>query len=437
MARKATKYFKAKKVIIYIYRPPCNLLTLKKHATLIDETTMNNPTSPFKEKEAIHKRLKPLYFAAFLQGIIFWFSIEKLFLSEIGFSDQLIAISVIIFSGVNFMSNFPIGVLADRWSRTGVLMISSISMAAASLAGAISSSFWPYVITLVLSSFAMASSAGAYDSIVYDTLKEKSINPKHFNSYYARLRVYDGLALVFGSIVSSVIVSVFSIEAAYYLTVPFSLASLILLKVFKEPTEHHSSKDKKLMSHVNETISAVSKNKTVLTISLNIVIASVISSIILGFGQLWFIALAVPLALYGPFDGMLLSSFTFGGVLRERFHSGKAVTFLATILLLSSIAMFVRNAYIIVFAQTMILIVLMYFKITLEELLHQNLRSSVRAGAASVVSTASSAIFLLFAFLIGRVSENSNIFNVAWIIFGLVVTLLVTGFRHERQQRNQ
>jgi MFS family permease len=234
------------------------LVPIRKRVTLIKEATMKNSTSPLKEKEAIHKRLKPLYFAAFLQGVIFWFSIEKLFLSEIGFSEQLIAASVIIFSGVNFMSNFPVGVLADRWSRTGVLMISSISMAAASFVGAMSNGFWPYVITLVLSSFAMASSAGAYDSIVYDTLKEKSINPKHFNSYYARLRVYDGLALVCGSIVSSVIVSVLSLEAAYFLTVPFSLASLVLLKVFKEPTEHHSSRNKKLMPHINETISAVS-----------------------------------------------------------------------------------------------------------------------------------------------------------------------------------
>ncbi|HMT19158.1 MAG TPA: MFS transporter [Candidatus Saccharibacteria bacterium] len=398
---------------------------------------MKNSARSLNEKEVIHKRLKPLYYAAFFQGVIFWFSIEKLFLSEIGFSKQLIAISVIIFSGVNFISNFPIGILADRWSRTGVLMISSISMAVASLAGAISNSFWPYVITLVLSSFAMASSAGAYDSIVYDMLKENSINPTYFNSYYARLRVYDGLALVFGSIVSSLIVSVISLEAAYYLTAPFSLASLVLLKMFKEPTEHHSSRGKKLLHHVNETLNAVSKNKTVLTISLNIIIASIISSIILGFGQLWFIALTVPLALYGPFDGMLLSSFTLGGVLRERLHSNKAVAFLAIILLFASIVMFFRNAYVIVLAQTTILVVLMYFKITFEELLHQNLKSNVRAGAASLVSTASSAIFLLFAFLIGKVSDSSSIFNVAWIILGLVLTLLITGFRHERHLKRK
>lgn len=397
---------------------------------------MNNSLDQTAEKNAIYTRLKPLYFGAFLQGIIFWFSIEKLFLSEIGFNDQLIAVAVIIFSSVNFISNFPIGILADRWSRSGVLMISSTSMAIASLAGAMSNSFWSYVIVLVLSSFAMASSAGAYDSIVYDVLKEKSINPKYFNAFYARLRIYDGLALVVGSVVSSAIVSVYSLEAAYYLTVPFSLASLLFLKVFKEPIEHHTSRDKKLVPHINETFQSVSKNKTVLIISLNIVIASVISSIILGFGQLWFIALAVPLALYGPFDGMLLSSFTLGGFIRERVSSNKAVSFVATILVLSSVAMFFRNAYIIVFAQTTILVILVYLKITLEEFLHHNLSSSVRAGAASLVSTASSAIFILFAFLIGLISDKSGIFNVAWIILGLVMILFASGLWQARHQKN-
>lgn len=373
----------------------------------------------------ITRRFRPLYAAAFFQAVIFWFSIEKLFLSNIGLDDRAIALSIIIFSAVNLVSDLPIGILADRWSRTGVLMLSSAAMAIASLAGALSDGFWPYVVTLVFAGFAMASSAGVFDTIVYDTLKEQSISSSKFNAYYARLRFYDGLALIFGSFASAVIVNFMGLPAAYYLTIPFSLASIIFLFIFKEPKEHHRTEKTALKLHIGETIKAVSHNKQVLIVGLNLIVASVISSLILGFGQLWFIALSLPLILYGPFDGLLLSSFSIGGYLREKVHSQRVYFILAAACVIAGLALFIRQPFVVVAAQAVILISLVFYTISLEELLHHNLSSKVRAGGASVVSTAGTAVFLIVAYLVGVLSDQKSIFDAAWVILGLIILLLL------------
>jgi hypothetical protein len=38
----------------------------------------------------LHSRFRPLYVAAFFQGLVFWYPIEKLFMSTIGFNQAVL-----------------------------------------------------------------------------------------------------------------------------------------------------------------------------------------------------------------------------------------------------------------------------------------------------------------------------------------------------------
>ena len=76
----------------------------------------------------VHRRLAPLTAAAFFGGIALWVPVEKLFLAEIGFTPQTIGVMAAAYAAVVPLLEIPSGILADRWSRRGVLLIGNAGM---------------------------------------------------------------------------------------------------------------------------------------------------------------------------------------------------------------------------------------------------------------------------------------------------------------------
>src|SRR5438552_2731491 len=101
-------------------------------------------------KRNITKRLLPLYISAFFQSFVLWYTIEKLFMRSIGFDNTAIGFMVAVYSAVMLMVDTPSGILADRWSRKGVLMLASISLGLSALAGGLSHGISLYLVCAVL-----------------------------------------------------------------------------------------------------------------------------------------------------------------------------------------------------------------------------------------------------------------------------------------------
>ena len=72
-------------------------------------------------RDLIWRRLAPLYAASFLQNLALWVPIEKLFMTTIGFNAASIGAMAAVYAVVVPVLEVPSGVLADRWSRRGVL----------------------------------------------------------------------------------------------------------------------------------------------------------------------------------------------------------------------------------------------------------------------------------------------------------------------------
>jgi MFS family permease len=71
---------------------------------------------------AVRRRLMPLYAAVFLQNLAFWVPIEKLFMTSIGFDAAGVDLMAAVYAAVVPLFEGPSGLLADRWSRRGVLV---------------------------------------------------------------------------------------------------------------------------------------------------------------------------------------------------------------------------------------------------------------------------------------------------------------------------
>ena len=74
------------------------------------------------------RRLLPLQVGVGMQGLLLWVPIEKLFQTQIGFDAASIGVMAAAYAVVVPLLEVPSGILADRWSRSGILVVSSAAL---------------------------------------------------------------------------------------------------------------------------------------------------------------------------------------------------------------------------------------------------------------------------------------------------------------------
>src|SRR2546429_276875 len=141
-------------------------------------------------------RLRPLQIASALSMVSFWAPVEKLFLAGIGFDAAAIGLMAAVYAAVVPILEVPSGILADRWSRRGVLILSSLALAGSSLVGGLSHDIGTYLVAAVLLGVFFAFYSGTVDAIVYDTVLEETGDSAEFARRIGRIRGVESLALV-------------------------------------------------------------------------------------------------------------------------------------------------------------------------------------------------------------------------------------------------
>jgi MFS family permease len=113
------------------------------------------------------RRLLPLQIGMALQGLILWVPIEKLFMTQIGFDAASVGAMAAAYAAVVPLLEVPSGILADRWSRSRLMVVACVALMVSSLLGGLSQSVIAYVIAATILGVYFAFSSGTVDSIVY------------------------------------------------------------------------------------------------------------------------------------------------------------------------------------------------------------------------------------------------------------------------------
>jgi MFS family permease len=382
-------------------------------------------TPPRRLPPPLIRRLAPLYIAAFFQGFVLWYPIEKLFMRHIGFSDAGIGLMIAVYSAVMLVTNAPSGILADRWSRKGLLIVASVLLAVSSLVGGLSYGLAAYLVCASLWGIFFSIYQGTYDAIVYDTLAEDGHDTGLFDLSFGKVRIYDSLAMIAGSLIGGAVASLWGLRAPYFLTIPFSLAAIGALAAFREPGLHLAGQRVTISAHLRSTLRSVLRNRTLLPVISALVLASVLQNTVLEFGMVWFLALNVPAFWYGPANAVLLGSFGTGGWLAGfSRRSGLAVAGLATGTVVGALTLTVaRNPVIVVAAQLLVAAGAIALEVHYLGELHGALESKVRAGASSAVDTIGRALIIPMALVFGAASRSLGVFQAAWILVGTAAAL--------------
>ena len=198
------------------------------------------PAADRTTSKRVARRLRPLFVATALQGLMLWVPVEKLFLSDIGFTPADIGLMAAVYAGVVPLAEVPSGVLADRWSRRGVLALAGLALALCSLIGGLSTGVAGYLVSAVCLGVFFAMYSGTTDSMVYDTLVEEIGNGGDFTRYMGWVRAVGAASFAASALAGGLLAEVVNPRFTYLATVPLALLSLVALLAFREPRLHRS-----------------------------------------------------------------------------------------------------------------------------------------------------------------------------------------------------
>ncbi len=367
----------------------------------------------------LSRRLLPLHAGVALQGFVLWYPVEKLFMTEIGFDAASVGVMAAAYAAVVPLFEVPSGVLADRWSRRGVLVVASVALAVCSLVSGLSTNVPTYIAGVLALGLYFAMYSGSLDAIVYDTVLEETGD---FEQRLGRVRFVESVALVGSSLAGGVLAGLLDARATYFLTIPFSLASITCYLRFREPTLHRAEVRTPLRTHLATTFRAA--HRGLVPVIALAVLTAVLTQVVFEFGPLWLVALGVPAVLYGPYWAGLMSTLGIGGLLVGQLARRTRLLGTAVVLVAAVVVLAVSHDFVVVTAaQVVAALLLVALGIHASRLLNDAIPSTVRAGVTSGVSSLSWLVFLPVSLLFGLVSEASGVHRAAWLLVAVAVAV--------------
>ena len=376
---------------------------------------------PKRTLSSISRRLLPLYIAAFLQSAVLWYAIEKLFMVDIGFNDASIGMMVAIMSVWMLVAEPLSGILADRWSRKGVVILGCVALALSALIGALSHNEIVFIISCILWGTYSALYSGTYESILYDTTMEEHGSGKAYQRQLGTLRIIEGAAFVVGALAGGLAADALGLRETFWLSLVPVLVALPFLVMFREPKLHKAEINDPVLKHTRRTLAAVLRNKQLLPVIIATVGFAVVLETIFELSQLWFIALLAPLIIYGPVSAAVFSTWALGGVLAQRLRNRSSTLITLGIILIAMIVLIIsRDYWVTLAAQVLAGTCLVALGVILSQKLHDELPSKLRAGSVSIIGALTRMVIIPFAILFTTISQHQDVFTASYLPFALV-----------------
>jgi MFS family permease len=386
------------------------------------------------------RRLVPLQIAVGLSGIILWVPVEKLFMTQIGFTPRSVAIMAAAYAAVVPLLEVPSGILADRWSRNRIMVCASLALCASSLLGGLSRNVPTYIGAAMILGVYFALSSGTVDSIVYDVVLEETGSSDQYEMWIGRTRLVESGAFVVSALAGGVLAGWSSVRLTYFATLPFVAVAVVAFLRFDEPRLHRAAEPIALRRHVALTYRTMVSEPTVLLVVLLAATVGLLSQAVFEFGPLWLVALAAPAALFGPYWAALVSTLGVGGYLTAKLNLERPIVVGLLALATPCAAFALTRTHSLVFvvvAQAVLALLLAIMSIHAGKLLHDGVPSRVRAGVSSGVGTLSWVLFLPFSLAFGWFARSHGVRQAGWFLTAaaLLIALLLLASTLRRRPR--
>ena len=157
--------------------------------------------------------------------------------------------------------------------------------------------------------------------------------------------------------------------------------------------------------------------------TMNAILAGIEINYMQQLDQLWPIALALPVILYGPLNAFLLSYQAVPAIIIKRLiKQPYYIGFLGIALVISACGLLIRNIFVVAASEFLLLAMATTLMILLSGHIQDELSSTQRSGVESAVSTIATIAFIGTALIFSTIAKSYSVFMAAWVL--VVVAIL-------------
>lgn len=238
------------------------------------------------------RNIKLLYAIAALEGVVFYYALDKIFMQMRGLSLVEMVIVEIIFGLVIVLTEVPSGALSDRWSRKKMLALNSLFFALNTVIWAVSHSFILFVIGVIFGALHTTFRSGTDTSMLFDSLKELN-KTDQYEKYLGRKRAIGAVSFAAAAVAGGLIGDMVGLEATFWWTLPSAVLAGVLALLLREPTFHRSTGEVSYWRHIGNTFTFLTK-KPRLVHMVAVLTAITIPAILFDeYGQVYFVLAGV------------------------------------------------------------------------------------------------------------------------------------------------
>ncbi len=375
--------------------------------------------------QQIKSNIWKYYLATSLGQFAFYTPIIQLFYLAHNLTIFKIAILGVVWTMVKMILEVPSSILADKWGRKKVIIISLIFAILQLITLLYATEYLFLVLASVWSAAAFAFVSGTDIAFFYDTLKVLKKEDK-FDKFWARQQIYQQIPLII-AFVSSGFLYKFSPLLPFQLSLIFLVLSLFVTFTLNEPKYHKPIRDVGVFSHFKQSTKFILKNSYLKSVLLFTILFSLGSDISYGYGQIYLNQLALPTVLFGivyMFKSLLVTAAAnFAPLLRRRFSYRSMFGFqIITITILFYIMVLTRSYILGAICFILIGIPHGFFGISKSSYMHQYLQSHQRATIDSMFSFFLALIFLIIEPIFGYLADIYTI-KLPFLLVAIIITI--------------
>lgn len=358
-----------------------------------------------------------LYAIRFFYNLIPAYVIERLFWEERGMTIQLVVYAEIIFAITVVLLEVPTGIIADKWGRKQMIVLSALLGCCEFLILVYATEFWHFALVVFLAAIGSSASSGAENALLYDSLlsagKEQS-----FEKYLGRLNALDISSIMLAALCGSLLADRFGYAFNYWVSFVSMLVSLCITLMLAEPAGSRQGENgQQIPVHVYITASLrlFRNNKGVLLVVLSGMVTGAAINFIDEFWQTYLDRLGVPVIYFGLFSAALFLIRLPGNImaymLLSRFSYRVLLSGVTAVCALCFIYLSVIKDYSGLAAMFFICLFAGMIEPLAAGYLHHRIDSNMRATMGSFQSLGENAVLILIGLGFGFFSAKYDVFG--------------------------
>ncbi|MFC6601053.1 MFS transporter [Ectobacillus funiculus] len=219
---------------------------------------------------------------------------------------QMVVYTEIIFAITVVLLEVPTGIIADKWGRKQMIVLSTLLECFMFLILVFATEFWHFAAAIFLAGIARSASSGSENAMLYDSLLQNG-QEQAFEKYLGRLNVCDFTAAIIAALCGSLLASRYGFELNYWISFVSMLVSVcVSLMLVETAVKSKSDESTEIKEHIKASVRFFRKHPGVYLVVLSGMVTGAALSFIDEFWQLYLNRLEIPVLYSGLFSAAIM-----------------------------------------------------------------------------------------------------------------------------------